>query len=609
MSQRGGPMMAMRAPVDKPKNFKATLYRLLEFTRPYRLRLILVFVMSILGTGFSIVAPRILGLITSLIFNGLMLINQGTPGASIDLVAVRFLLLVMAALYSSSAVFQYLQGYIMVMVTQKVTFKLRLLLSEKINSLPLRFYDSQSIGDVLSRITNDVDTIAQSFQQSISQVITALTTVIGILIMMLWISLPMTLIALITLPFSLFFVTNIVKFGQKYFQRRAKTLGELNGLIEESFTAHSIVKVFNAQDRQIDQFNALSEKLYKDNMMAEFLAGMMMPIISFVSNVSYVAVSVVGGYLVLQGSIQVGDIQAFIQYNRNFSQPINQIANIGNLVQSTIAAAERIFNFLDEENEVAETQQPVKLQAVRGEVSFEDVDFGYSEDNIFIKNLHIRVKPGQKVAIVGPTGAGKTTLINLLMRFYDVKSGSIKVDGFDIRSYTRHDLRSIFGMVLQDTWLFNGSIKDNIRFSKPHATDEEVIEAARNAKVDHFVQTLPDGYDLILNEEASNISQGQKQLLTIARAFLSDPSILILDEATSSVDTRTEVLIQKAMEKLMHGRTSFIIAHRLSTIREADLILVMNHGSIVELGKHQELIQANGFYATLYQSQFEPETT
>ncbi len=609
MSRRGGPMMAMREPIDKPKDFKATLIRLLEFTRPYRSRLILVFFLSIVGTSFAILAPRILGMITTLVFNGLMAINQGVQGASIDLVGVRSLLLVMAALYSTSAVFQYLQAYIMVLVTQKVTFQLRLLLSEKINTLPIRFYDTQSIGDVLSRITNDVDTIAQSFQQSITQVITAITTVIGILIMMLWISVPMTLIALISLPFSLLFVTRIVKFGQKYFQRRAKTLGDLNGLIEESFTAHSIVKVFNAQDRQITKFNALSEKLFKDNMMAEFLAGMMMPVISFVSNVSYVAVSVVGGYLVLQGTIQVGDIQAFIQYNRNFSQPINQIANIGNLVQSTIAAAERIFNFLDEEDEVAETQEVSALESVLGEVQFDQVDFGYTEDNTFIKDLNIHVKPGQKVAIVGPTGAGKTTLINLLMRFYDVKSGAIKVDGVDIRDFTRYDLRNIFGMVLQDTWLFNGSIKDNIRFSKPQASDEEVITAARNAKVDHFVQTLPDGYNLILNEEASNISQGQKQLLTIARAFLSDPSILILDEATSSVDTRTEVLIQRAMEKLMQGRTSFIIAHRLSTIKEADLILVMNHGAIIELGTHDSLIKADGFYAKLYQSQFEPETT
>ena len=598
---RHGPMMAMRSQVEKPRDFKGTLKRLLHFTRPYRFRLLLVFGLAILGTLFSILAPRIMGMITSLIFAGV------TSGQGFDFNQIQLWLLWMAALYSVSVVFQYLQGYIMVQITQKVTYQLRVLLSDKIQTLPLKYYDNQSIGDVLSRITNDVDSIAQSFQQSITQVITSVTTVVGILIMMLIISWQMTLIALVSLPFSLIFVTRIVKYGQKYFSQRAKTLGQLNGLIEESFSAHAIVKVFNAQARQIAKFDRLSNQYNKDNLMAEFMAGMMMPVIGFVSNVSYVAVSVVGGYLVLQGRIQVGDIQAFIQYNRNFSQPINQIANIGNLVQTTIAAAERIFTFLDEPDEVPDRVDAKELYQVKGDVRFEAVDFGYTDENIFIQNLNIQIKPGQKVAIVGPTGAGKTTLINLLMRFYDVKGGRILIDGVDIRDLTRFNLRKIFGMVLQDTWLFNGSIRENIGFSKPDATYEDIIRAAKQAKVDHFVQTLPEGYDMVLNEEASNISQGQKQLLTIARAFLSDPIILILDEATSSVDTRTEVLIQRAMEDLMKGRTSFIIAHRLSTIRDADLILVMNQGAIIEQGTHQSLMAQGGFYTQLYQSQFEPE--
>jgi ATP-binding cassette subfamily B multidrug efflux pump len=599
---RGGPMMAMRAQVEKPKDFKGTIKRLVAFTHPYRWWLVLVFILSIVGTLFSIVAPRLMGMITTIIFTGIF------SDRGIDFVQVRFLLLVMAALYTTSSSFQYAQGFIMVKVTQKVTYQLRVLLSDKIHTLPLKFYDAQSIGDVLSRITNDVDSIAQSFQQSLSAVITSITTVIGILVMMLLISWEMTLIALISLPFSLFFVTRIVKFGQKFFSRRAKTLGQLNGLIEESFGAHTVIKVFNAQDQQISKFDQLSSQYYKDNLMAEFMAGLMMPIIGFVSNVSYVAVSVVGGYLVLMGRIQVGDIQAFIQYNRNFSQPINQIANIGTLIQTTVAAAERIFIFLDETDESPDRSDARELKQVRGDVTFKAVDFGYSDDNIFIKDLNITVKSGQKVAIVGPTGAGKTTLINLLMRFYDVKGGAIEVDGMDVRNLTRFNLRKIFGMVLQDTWLFNGSIRDNIRFSKPDASDEAVMAAARQAKVDYFVQTLPEGYDMILNEEASNISQGQKQLLTIARAFLNDPNILILDEATSSVDTRTEVLIQRAMEDLMKGRTSFIIAHRLSTIRDADLILVMNHGAIVEQGTHDSLMAQKGFYTQLYLSQFEPDT-
>jgi len=606
MSMRGGPMAAMHGGA-KAKDFKGTLKRLVFFSKEYWAQLIVIIVMAILGTIFSIVSPKILGNITNKIVEGFIAIRMKIPGASIDLDYVRRMLLLMLGLYFLSSAFTYIQSFVMSGVSQKITFNLRLKITDKINTLPLKYYDTEPFGDILSRITNDVDTIANSLNQSVTQVVTSVASVIGILIMMLSINVQMTMISIVSLPISLFLIMNIVKLGQKFFRQRSAKLGALNGMIEENFGAHNIVKVFNGEEQAITAFNKSSDELTEITWKAEFISGMMMPIISFVGNLSYVAVCVLGGYLVVDGKINIGDIQSFIQYTRNFSQPINQTAQIANVLQSTVAAAERVFEFLDEEEEVNESDIPVKLDLVQGHVSFENVDFGYSDDNIFIQNLDIDVKPGQKIAIVGPTGAGKTTLINLLMRFYDVKGGAIKIDGVDIREMKRNDLRDTFGMVLQDTWLFNGSIKDNIAFGSPSATMDEIIHAADSAKAHHFVRTLPDGYEMVINEEGSNISQGQKQLLTIARAFLSNPSILILDEATSSVDTRTEVLIQKAMEKLMRGRTSFIIAHRLSTIRDADLILVMNHGAIVEKGNHESLIQADGFYAKLYQSQFDPE--
>ncbi|KAF0227507.1 MAG: ATP-binding cassette subfamily B bacterial [Erysipelotrichaceae bacterium] len=607
MTSGHGPMMAMRTTVVKPKDFSKTVKRLIRFTSPFMFQMTLVIVMAMAGTIFAIIAPKLVGNITSKVAEGLYQIAQGVPNAKIDLDYVNSIINLLALLYSGHALFTYLQSYVMVKVTQKITFNLRLLITEKINHLPLKYFDTEPIGDVLSRITYDVDTIAQSFQQSVTQSITALTTVIGILFMMFSISFEMTLIALISLPISLFMVTRIVKIGQKYYRARTRTLGMLNGHIEESFANHPIIKVFNGENQQTQAFEKLSTKFFLESWKSESFSGMMMPIISLVSNLSYIAVSVLGATLVIQGQLQVGSIQAFIQYIRNFSAPINQVANIGTVLQSTVASAERVFEFVDQPNE-AEDQVGTPCPEVTGAVSFRNVDFGYSDDNIFIKNLNIEVKPGQRVAIVGPTGAGKTTLINLLMRFYDVKGGSIEVDGIDIRTLSRYDLRNIFGMVLQDTWLFNGSIRENIKFSDPKATEEQMLMAADSAKVDHFVQTLPEGYDLLINEEANNISSGQKQLLTIARAFMSNPSVLILDEATSSVDTRTEVLIQRAMEKLMGNKTSFIIAHRLSTIKDADLILVMNHGAIIEQGTHVSLMDQKGFYTSLYLSQFEPES-
>jgi len=606
MSMRGGPMAAMHG-VKKAKDFKGTLIRLIKFSRDFWLQFIVILTMAILGTVFAIASPKILGEITNKIVEGFIQIMMKIPGAAIDMDYVQKMLLLMLGLYLLSSSFTYIQSFVMSGVSQKITYRLRTQITDKINRLPLKYYDTEPFGDILSRITNDVDTIANSLNQSVTQVVTSVTTVVGILIMMLSINVQMTMISIISLPISLLLIMNIVKIGQKYFRQRSAQLGEINGQIEENFGAHNIVKVFNGEEQAIRRFNISSDKLTETTWKAEFVSGLMMPIISFVGNLSYVAVCVLGGYLVVEGKINIGDIQSFIQYNRNFSQPINQVAQISNVLQSTVAAAERVFEFLDETEEVSEIDAPSTLENVSGHVSFENVDFGYTDENIFIKNLNIDVLPGQRIAIVGPTGAGKTTLINLLMRFYDVKGGAIKIDGIDIRDLKRDQLRDVFGMVLQDTWLFNGTIQENIAFSNPSAPLDEVIRAADNAKAHHFVRTLPDGYAMVINEEGSNISQGQKQLLTIARAFLSNPSILILDEATSSVDTRTEVLIQKAMEKLMRNKTSFIIAHRLSTIRDADLILVMNHGTIVEQGKHDELIRADGFYAKLYASQFDPE--
>ena len=602
MTRRQGPMMAMRADVRKARDFKGTTRRLVRFTRPYAWTMLSVIVMAILGTLFGIVAPKLIGTITSLLSVGI-LSNHQRP---IDFAAIHAILIQLVFLYALSALFQYLQVHTMVKVTQRITHTLRSRIIAKINTLPLRFFDHQPIGDVLSRITYDVDAIGQSFQQSISQVITAITTVIGILVMMVSISWEMTSIAVISLPISLVLVTQIVKLGQRYFRQRTKTLGLLNGHIEETFGVHPIIKVFNAEERQIQVFDQLSHRYFLDSWKSEFIAGIMMPLISLVSNLSYVAVSVLGATLVLSGRLQVGGIQAFITYTRNFNQPINQVANIGTLLQSTVASAERVFEFLDEAEEAPDALGNAPSPLI-GDVTFDRVRFGYDPKQPLFQELSFAVKPGQRVAIVGPTGAGKTTLINLLMRFYDVQEGTIRVDGIDVRSLSRSQLRTIFGMVLQESWLFNDTISANIRFAQTRATEAQIQAAAKAAMADHFVRTLPEGYGTLINEEANNLSQGQKQLLTIARAFLADHPILILDEATSSVDTRTEVLIRKAMERLMANKTSFIIAHRLSTIRDADLILVMNHGAIIEHGTHATLMAQNGFYTGLYNAQFEPE--
>ena len=600
-----GPMHgAMRAKVEKPKDFKKNLTRLFRMLLTYRISVIFVVIFAILSTIFTVVGPAILANATNILYDGAMM-RISNPSYIIDLTGVYQVLLLAGGLYLISAITSYIQSVLMVTVTQKVTFSLRSDIANKINRLTLKTYDTKSFGDILSRITNDVDTINNSLQQTFVQLITSLVTILGILGMMLSLSISMTLIALISLPISLFFVTRVVKKGQQFFQQRSRVLGALNGHIEEMFGGHAIVKVFNGEQSSIETFDRHNEQLRQATWKSEFISGMMMPIVGFIGNLGYVAVVLAGAMQVISGRIQVGTIQAFIQYIRNFNQPINQVANIANVLQSTVAAAERVFEFLDEEEEVETGHLDYPTTPIAGKVTFKNIDFGYSTENVFIKNLSFDVEPGQKVAIVGPTGAGKTTLINLLMRFYDVLEGDIEIDGVSTKQYKRESVRKMFGMVLQDTWLFTGSIYDNISFGVEHATESQVIDAAKAAKVDHFVRTLPDGYQSLINEEATNISTGQKQLITIARAFLADTPILILDEATSSVDTRTEILIQKAMESLMQNRTSFVIAHRLSTIKDADLILVMNHGSIVEQGTHTQLLAQNGFYTQLYNSQFE----
>lgn len=600
-----GPMHgAMRAKVEKPKDFKKNLTRLFRMLLTYRISVIFVVIFAILSTIFTVVGPAILANATNILYDGAMM-RISNPSYIIDLTGVYQVLLLAGGLYLISAITSYIQSVLMVTVTQKVTFSLRSDIANKINRLTLKTYDTKSFGDILSRITNDVDTINNSLQQTFVQLITSLVTILGILGMMLSLSISMTLIALTSLPISLFFVTRVVKKGQQFFQQRSRVLGALNGHIEEMFGGHAIVKVFNGEQSSIETFDRHNEQLRQATWKSEFISGMMMPIVGFIGNLGYVAVVLAGAMQVISGRIQVGTIQAFIQYIRNFNQPINQVANIANVLQSTVAAAERVFEFLDEEEEVETGHLDYPTTPIAGKVTFKNIDFGYSTENVFIKNLSFDVEPGQKVAIVGPTGAGKTTLINLLMRFYDVLEGDIEIDGVSTKQYKRESVRKMFGMVLQDTWLFTGSIYDNISFGVEHATESQVIDAAKAAKVDHFVRTLPDGYQSLINEEATNISTGQKQLITIARAFLADTPILILDEATSSVDTRTEILIQKAMESLMQNRTSFVIAHRLSTIKDADLILVMNHGSIVEQGTHTQLLAQNGFYTQLYNSQFE----
>lgn len=604
----GGPMGRMgggpRA-VEKAKDFKGTMKKLGLYLKPYSLSIAIVILFAIGSAAFSIVGPKILGKATTKIFEGLVQKISGVPDASIDFGYIGNIAMILVALYLVSSLFGIIQSFIMSGVAQKVSYNLRKQISEKMDTLPLNYFDTRTNGEVLSRITNDVDTVNQTLNQSLSQIITSVVTLIGVLIMMLSISWIMTLATFIILPVSMILISLVVKKSQKYFKSQQEYLGHLNGQVEEVYGGHNIMKAFNREEASTKDFDELNNTLYKSAWKSQFLSGMMMPIMSFVGNLGYVLVSILGGWLTIKSVITVGDIQAFIQYVRSFNQPIAQMAQVANIMQSTAAAAERVFEFLDEKDEVKDPVNSVDPSEIRGEVEFEDVHFGYNPDKIIINDFSVDVKPGQKVAIVGPTGAGKTTIVKLLMRFYDINSGSIKIDGHDIRDFKRADLRNLFGMVLQDTWLFNGTIMENLRYGRLDATDAEVKEAAKAAHVDHFVKTLPDGYNMVLNEEASNISQGQKQLLTIARAFLKDPKLLILDEATSSVDTRTELLIQKAMEKLMEGRTSFIIAHRLSTIRDADLILVMKDGDIVEQGNHEELLEKGGFYSSLYNSQFE----
>ena len=602
---RGGHMAMMKG--EKARDFRGTMVKLVDYLGEYRLTVLIVLAFAVASTAASIAGPKILGQATTELFEGVL--AQLSGAGEIDFQAIGNILLITLSLYLLSTVFSYVQGWIMAGVSTDIAYRFRRDISEKINRMPLRYFDGTTQGEVLSRITNDVDTVNQTLSQSLSQIITSVVTVIGVLVMMLSISWAMTLVALTIIPLSAMVVALIVGQSQKHFKRQQDYLGHVNGHVEEMYGGHIVVKAFNGEEKSIEQFDHYNGTLYDSAWKSQFLSGLMMPIMMFIGNLSYVAVTILGGWLAIRNAITVGDIQAFIQYVRTFTQPIQQLANISNVLQQTAAAAERVFEFLDEEQEVSETTEPVKLDQVAGKVEFRDVRFGYDPEKIVIHGFSAVALPGQKVAIVGPTGAGKTTMVKLLMRFYDVNSGSILVDDHEIRDFTRQDLRKMFGMVLQDTWLYNGSIMENIRYGRPGAAAEEVIEDAQTAHVDHFVRTQPAGYSMELNEEASNVSQGQKQLLTIARAVLADPSMLILDEATSSVDTRTEVLIQKAMDKLMEGRTSFIIAHRLSTIRNADLILVMNEGDIVESGKHEELLERSGFYAELYNSQFESAVT
>ena len=596
----GGPMVV----TEKAKDFKGTMKNLMEYLSPYKIAMILVFILAIGSTAFSIVGPKLLGKATTEIFNGLISKVTSSGNGSIDFGYIGKIAIGLVALYVVSTILSFAQGFIMSNIAQKVSYNLRKEISNKINKMPLKYFDKTTHGEVLSRITNDVDTVNTTLNQSLSQIITSVTMLIGVIVMMLSISWEMTLGSVLILPIAMGLIMLVVKKSQKYFMDQQEYLGHVNGNVEETFSGHNIMKAFNREEETIKEFNKLNETLYKSAWKSQFLSGMMMPIMTFIGNLGYVLVTILGGWLAVVGKITVGDIVAFVQYIRTFMQPIAQAGQIANVLQSTAAAAERVFEFLGEEEEVDDVTEGVDPKDVEGAVEFKNVHFGYNEDKIIINDFSAKIKPGQRIAIVGPTGAGKTTIVKLLMRFYELNDGSIEIDGHNIKDFTRDNLRELFGMVLQDTWLFSGSIKDNIRYGRLDATDEEIIEAAKAAHVHHFIKTLPDGYNMVLNEESSNISQGQKQLLTIARAILADPKILILDEATSSVDTRTELLIQKAMDNLMKGRTSFVIAHRLSTIIDADLILVINNGDIVEQGNHEELLQKNGFYANLYNSQF-----
>lgn len=614
-----GPMMAG----EKAKNFKGSMTKLIQYMGRYKFAFAAVLVFAVGSTVFSVVGPKVMGKVTTRIFNGLTSKITGTGG--IDFEAIGRLLLILLGMYVLSACLSFIQGYIMTGISQKVSFRMRKEISEKINRMPMGYFESRTNGEILSRVTNDVDTLSQSLNQSITQLITSVTTMIGVLVMMLSISPLMTVIALLIVPVSVLLVSVIVKKSQQYFRSQQEYLGHVNGQVEEVYSGHTIVKAFNREKASVEEFNQMNDVLYQSAWKSQFLSGMMQPIMSFVGNLGYVAVVVVGGALTIRGTIEIGDIQSFISYVKQFTQPITQMAQVSNMLQSTAAAAERIFEFLDEKEEDqtaahhaqleeqvqdetgAQTviTRPVRPEDIRGDVTFDHVAFGYNPNKIIIHDFSCEVKSGQKIAIVGPTGAGKTTMVKLLMRFYDVNEGRILIDGHDVKDFDRSELREVFGMVLQDTWLFKGTIMENIRYGRLDATDEEVIEAAKAAHAHRFIQTLPGGYQMELNEEASNVSQGQKQLLTIARAILADNKVLILDEATSSVDTRTEIRIQKAMNNLMKGRTSFIIAHRLSTIRDADLILVMKDGDIIEQGNHEELMAQGGFYSELYNSQFE----
>ncbi|MFA6017380.1 MAG: ABC transporter ATP-binding protein [Patescibacteria group bacterium] len=621
---RGG-WGAMGRPVEKAKNFKGTLDRLLRYFIPEKALLSVVVGAAVLGSIFNIVGPKILGLATTKLFNNLiasflvqaknieikkaLLQNPSLPLHTAPVPGVEFgyighIILILLGLYILSAIFIFVQQFLMAGVAQRTIYKIRKEVDEKLSKLPLKYFDGRTHGEILSRAVNDVDNISSTLQQSVTQLITSVVSLVGVLIMMLSISWILTLIVLLTLPLSIFVVTGIAKQSQNFFRKQQKSLGDLNGHVEEMYSGHKIVKAFGHEHKAIAQFDDLNNNLYDAGWKAQYVSGIIMPLMRFVGNLGYVLVAVVGGIMATGNAISIGDVQAFIQYSSQFTQPITMLANIANVIQSAIASAERVFELLDEPEQVPEVAKPAIIKSKLGAVEFEHVKFGYSDEKILIQDMNIDVKPGQMIAIVGPTGAGKTTLVNLLMRFYEVKSGKILIDGIDITKLKRGDLRKMFGMVLQDTWLFHGTLRDNIAYGREDATEEQIVEASKAAFADHFIRTLPDGYKMVLNEEATNISQGQKQLLTIARAFLADPEILILDEATSSVDTRTELLIQEAMSKLMKGRTNFVIAHRLSTIREADLILVMDHGTIIEKGTHNELLKKNGFYADLYNSQF-----
>lgn len=602
MMRHGGPGRGMM-PGEKAKDFKGTAKQLLKYMGRYKIGLVFVILFAVGGTIFNIVGPKILGKATTEIFNGLISKVSGTGG--IDFTKIGRILLLLLGLYLLSGLLTFIQGIIMTGIIQKICYRFREDISTKINRMPMKYFESKPVGEVLSRITNDVDTLGQGLNQSVTQLISSITTLIGVLIMMLSISPAMTLIAIVILPISATLIGIVVKFSQKHFVNQQKYLGKVNGQVEEVYSGQNIVKAFNKEEEMIKQFDETNNSLFVSGWKSQFLSGLMQPIMMFVGNLGYVAVAVVGGILTVKGRLAVGDIQSFIQYVRSFTQPITQVAQVSNMLQSTAAAAERVFEFLGEEEEDSPASNPVHLEKMDGKVSFEHVQFGYNPDNVIIHDFSCEVQPGQMVAIVGPTGAGKTTMVKLLMRFYDVNKGAIKVDGHNIKEFNRRDLRENFGMVLQDTWLFKGTIMENIRYGRLDATDEEVIAAAKAAHAHHFIQTLPGGYQMELNEDASNVSQGQKQLLTIARAILADNPILILDEATSSVDTRTEGRIQRAMNNLMKGRTSFVIAHRLSTIKDADVILVMKDGDIIEQGNHHELLEANGFYANLYNSQFQ----